>query len=401
MKLQRKPFILALLMVFVCAVSMAFAAKLTIVAPASTAVGQQAAIEVQLDELTATQIEQLKASGAAFTMEYDPGLVIVNGSLESPFFDTFTAQFNAAQAQGANPQPYTVPVTVDGESYDRPLVQNNSDSSKTILAAARCMPTNATAASNNVLFRFKAVLESGKTAGSYNINLKPTVLNNTQAGYAAEGEPIDILVGSDPTKKYTETGAFPVILAKTMTPVVRAVVFGGIDTDGDGIDDTWEMTHFGNLTTANGTSDKDGDGISDKNEYLGGSDPNDENDPNIQPTLKLDIDGNGAADALTDGVMVVRYLFGFTGSTLINGAVGNGATRTTADAIKAYLDQLKNAGKLDVDANNAPDALTDGVLVVRYFFGFTGSTLINSAIGNGATRTTADQVSSFLQTLKP
>jgi len=45
------------------------------------------------------------------------------------------------------------------------------------------------------------------------------------------------------------------------------------DTDGDGIDDAWEMTWFGNLTTANATSDFDHDGITDLQEYLNGTNP--------------------------------------------------------------------------------------------------------------------------------
>jgi hypothetical protein len=44
----------------------------------------------------------------------------------------------------------------------------------------------------------------------------------------------------------------------------------------------------------------------------------------------LDIDGNGEADALTDGILILRYLFGFRGATLIDGAVAPDCTRCTA-----------------------------------------------------------------------
>jgi hypothetical protein len=50
-------------------------------------------------------------------------------------------------------------------------------------------------------------------------------------------------------------------------------VLMGTDSDGDGIADAFEYQYFGNLTTANATSDADHDGISDKDEYLGGTSP--------------------------------------------------------------------------------------------------------------------------------
>jgi hypothetical protein len=55
----------------------------------------------------------------------------------------------------------------------------------------------------------------------------------------------------------------------------------------------------------------------------------------------LDIDGNGngngSVDALTDGLLSIRYEFGFRGQTLIDSAVGLGCTRCTAAKIEAYL----------------------------------------------------------------
>lgn len=51
----------------------------------------------------------------------------------------------------------------------------------------------------------------------------------------------------------------------------------------------------------------------------------------------LDIDGNGQVDALTDGLLVLRYLLGLRGNTLIAGAVGANASRCTSLAIEGYL----------------------------------------------------------------
>ena len=57
--------------------------------------------------------------------------------------------------------------------------------------------------------------------------------------------------------------------------------------------------------------------------------------------LALDIDGNGVKSPLTDGLLALRYLFGFRGATLINGAVDTvNCTRCTAVAIEAYLASL-------------------------------------------------------------
>ncbi|MBX3744082.1 MAG: PD40 domain-containing protein [Verrucomicrobiae bacterium] len=53
---------------------------------------------------------------------------------------------------------------------------------------------------------------------------------------------------------------------------VCRVVVHPADTDGDGLDDDWEMARFGGLDR-DGTGDADGDGISDRDEFLSGTDP--------------------------------------------------------------------------------------------------------------------------------
>jgi len=64
-------------------------------------------------------------------------------------------------------------------------------------------------------------------------------------------------------------------LSNAFAFVQTDTVAAGADTDGDGIADAWELQHFGNLTTANGTSDFDHDGVSDLQEYLSDTDPKD------------------------------------------------------------------------------------------------------------------------------
>jgi DNA-binding beta-propeller fold protein YncE len=54
-----------------------------------------------------------------------------------------------------------------------------------------------------------------------------------------------------------------------------------------------------------------------------------------------DVDGDGELDALTDALLLLRFTFGFTGGTLVNGAVDlANCTRCTAPLIEAYLEAL-------------------------------------------------------------
>ncbi len=52
----------------------------------------------------------------------------------------------------------------------------------------------------------------------------------------------------------------------------------------------------------------------------------------------LDVDGNNQVDPLTDGLMLVRAMFGLTGTAVTNGAIGTGTpTRPAWDKIQPYL----------------------------------------------------------------
>src|SRR5216117_3496243 len=50
-----------------------------------------------------------------------------------------------------------------------------------------------------------------------------------------------------------------------------------------------------------------------------------------------DADANGDYDALTDGLLIIRYLFGLRGSALTTGAVAPTTPRPSAGDIAAYI----------------------------------------------------------------
>lgn len=109
----------------------------------------------------------------------------------------------------------------------------------------------------------------------------------------------------------------------------------------------------------------------------------------------VDVDGNGQLDALTDGLIIIRFLFGISGPALTSNALGAGATRN-AEQIAALLVEDDCKRMLDVDANTTQDTLNDGLLLVRDLFGLTDAALIQNAVAANATRRNADSIKSFL-----
>lgn len=110
----------------------------------------------------------------------------------------------------------------------------------------------------------------------------------------------------------------------------------------------------------------------------------------------LDIDDNGEVDALSDGVLALRYLFDIRDDALTAGAIASGANRNSPDAITNYLDEARDI-MLDVDGNGNADAITDGILMIRYMFGIRGSSMISGALAPDVIGITPEAVIEFLE----
>lgn len=202
-------------------------------------------VVVEVNDATGDDADDI--AGASFTIEYntmDLGLTV-----DSEFFGTFLQQISSPAS-----------VTVDGKEYDTPLVVNNTSSS-TMIAAAQVANGSGNGA---VLFTLHFESSIYAPAGATSITITPSVINNTDAGYEADGEEIPLLVGIDEDSYTTHT-------VSTIYPLTVNIVTAFVDEDpdgADGIDDNWEMDYFGNLTTATATSNYDKDGYSDLQEYL-------------------------------------------------------------------------------------------------------------------------------------
>jgi len=162
------------------------------------------------------------------------------------------------------------------------------------------------------------------------------------------------------------------------------------DSDGDGMPDAWEARYNLNPNDPNDAAmDEDGDGITNLNEFLSGT----------PPSGSLDIDGNGQYDALTDGLLLLRGMFGLDGSALVTGTIASDAIYTESVDIEFRIETLGDLS--DIDGNGYIDALTDGLLILRYLFGLQGETLINGVVAIDATRETAEDIEAHLETLMP
>jgi hypothetical protein len=90
----------------------------------------------------------------------------------------------------------------------------------------------------------------------------------------------------------TNEGPYTVVLANNSGSITSAPAMLWIDSDGNHLPDSWEMTYFGGLLGQNSTADYDGDGVSNLQEFLDGTNPTNSASYSAKPfTLTILRDG--------------------------------------------------------------------------------------------------------------
>lgn len=95
------------------------------------------------------------------------------------------------------------------------------------------------------------------------------------------GAKVDLFTGKFSGSVYSANCGW-ISLSNAFAHVQTDFLQPGLDTDGDGIADAWELAYTNSLGGFTAATDSDHDGASDKNEYLAGTNPND-------PASKLQI----------------------------------------------------------------------------------------------------------------
>jgi hypothetical protein len=111
-----------------------------------------------------------------------------------------------------------------------------------------------------------------------------------------------------------------------------------------------------------------------------------------------DIDGNGKADALTDGLTLLKASFGLSGQSMIEGSIATDSNMTLED-IEGSMEKAMTIA--DIDDSGDVDALTDGLMVLRYLFGVEDSGLTEGAISTNAKREAHQSIVDHLEKHMP
>ena len=96
--------------------------------------------------------------------------------------------------------------------------------------------------------------------------------------------------------------------------------------------------------------------------------------------------------------MLLRYTFGLRDEALTDNVVADNSTRT-ASQVAEIMERATVIA--DIDGNGVVDALTDGLMLLRYLFGLNGESLIDSVVDASASRVDAISIESYIEAHMP
>jgi hypothetical protein len=107
-----------------------------------------------------------------------------------------------------------------------------------------------------------------------------------------------------------------------------------------------------------------------------------------------DFDNSCHADALTDGLIMLRYGFDSHGDNLVRGVMHPNST-FTASEVEARIQSSLSI--MDIDQDGSFDALTDGLILLRYLFDVYGERLVQDVVSPTGTRTSPEAITQHIE----
>jgi hypothetical protein len=95
---------------------------------------------------------------------------------------------------------------------------------------------------------------------------------------------------------------------------------------------------------------------------------------------------------------MLRYIFGLRDEDLLDSVVADDTPLSDNEIETRIENMYQNA---DIDNSSQVDALTDGLLLLRYLFGLRGDSLIEDVVSETAERSTAIAIESYIQAAIP
>lgn len=111
-----------------------------------------------------------------------------------------------------------------------------------------------------------------------------------------------------------------------------------------------------------------------------------------------DVDKNGETDALTDGLLMLRHMFDVSGENLTLDAVSPNSQISNQDVIQSIEETMVIA---DIDKSGHVDALSDGLILLRYMFDMRGPDLLDDAVTESALRRNHSDVLTYIDMHQP